>query len=283
MHPIAHVRATARVRRPVCGRADKLARAGATIVVCLWMACTAASALGGQAAAATASKSAKVLTPTASATIASSAAGAAVPDGKAIFAARCAICHGDSGQGRSAAATIVGPSLQAEHDYGHVLASVELGPGHMPSFSYILTIPEMRAVAKYVTQQIAVIPLTGGNLSEGGKLFRVYCAACHRTSARGGAMAFTDVNAPALTVKSAALIAGTIRWGPGPMPSFPADVLSDQQLASVVDYVTFARNPPSPGGIPMHFYGSTAEGFIGFAALGLLILLSWWIEKGGKG
>lgn len=205
------------------------------------------------------------------------------PDGKAIFADHCAICHGDAGQGSSAVTTIVGPSLQAEHQYGDVMAAMERGPSHMPNFTYILTVAEMRAVATYVTRQIAVVPLTGGDLSEGGKLFRIYCAACHRTLARGGALAFTGVNAPAIVDKSPALIAGAIRLGPGPMPSFSSAVLSDQQVASIVDYVKFARTPPSPGGTPARFYGPSAEGFIGFAALGLLMLLAWWIEKGGKG
>jgi len=46
------------------------------------------------------------------------------------------------------------------------------------------------------------LPLTQGDLGEGGKLFRVYCASCHRTAVRGGALAFTGRNAPALTNKS---------------------------------------------------------------------------------
>ncbi|MGH9342943.1 MAG: c-type cytochrome, partial [Terriglobia bacterium] len=186
-------------------------------------------------------------------------AAAKAPDGKAIFAEHCAVCHGDNGQGRSAVISFAGPSLQAEHDYGAAMTAIEVGPSHMPSFAYVLSVPEMRSVATYVTQDIAVIPLTGGNLSEGGRLFRMYCAACHRTNVRGGALAFTSVNAPSLTGKSAAIVAGAIRWGPGPMPSFPPGVLSDQQLASIVDYVQFAQHPQNPGGTPLHFYGPSAE------------------------
>lgn len=205
------------------------------------------------------------------------------PNGKNIFVSHCAVCHGENGQGRSAVISFAGPSLQAEHDYGATLTAIEVGPSHMPSFAYTLTVPEMRSVATYVTQDIAVIPLTGGNLSEGGILFRSYCAACHQANVRGGALAFTGVNAPALTDKSPAIIAGAIRWGPGPMPSFPPGVLSDQQLASIVDYVKFAQHPQDPGGTSLHYFGPSAEGFIGFLALFLLIALSMWIEKGGKG
>lgn len=83
----------------------------------------------------------------------------------------------------------------------------------------------LSAVSYHVTTQLAVIPLTGGSIGEGGRLFSVYCAACHRTAVRGGVLTFAGRNAPALTDKSAALIAGAIRWGPGTMPSFPEPVM----------------------------------------------------------
>lgn len=163
------------------------------------------------------------------------------------------------------------------------MEAMEVGPSHMPRFAYIISVREMQAVADYVTQQLAVIPLTGGNLSDGGKLFRVNCAPCHRTAVRGGALAFTDTNAPALTDKSAAIVGGAIRWGPGPMPSFPATVLDDKQLASVVDYVKFVQHPPSPGGNPMNFYGPVAEGLVAWLVVFMLAVITGWIERGGKG
>jgi ubiquinol-cytochrome c reductase cytochrome c subunit len=205
------------------------------------------------------------------------------PDGKAIFSRHCAMCHGEHGEGISAHISIAGPSLQAEHDPGLAIATVEAGRSHMPSFAYVLSVPEMRAVADFVTQQLAVIPLAGGNLSEGGTLFRTHCSACHRTAARGGALAFTGVNAPALSGLSPALIAGAIRWGPGPMPSFPAAVLNDQQLDSIVEYVKYVQHPPSPGGNPLRYYGPVVEGFVAGIGLLALVVFTGWIERGGKG
>ena len=207
----------------------------------------------------------------------------APPDGAAIFAGKCSMCHGDKGQGIAAAVTIAGPSLQAEHEVGRVMTAVESGPSHMPAFSRVLSVPQIRAVSYYVSTQIAVIPLTGGDISEGGNLFRVYCATCHRTAVRGGALAFAGRNAPALTNKSAALVAGAIRWGPGTMPSFPPGVLDDRQLASVVQYVEFVQHPPDPGGNPLKYYGPVSEGFAGAAALLMLVAVAVWIERGGKG
>lgn len=206
-----------------------------------------------------------------------------VPEGQAIFGQRCARCHGQNGEGVNAVITFGGPDIQAEHNHGDVMMAMEVGPSHMPQFAWVLSVDQMRSVADYVTQKLAVIPLTGGNISTGGKVFREYCAPCHRTAVRGGALAFAGTNAPDLSQMSATLIAGAIRQGPGPMPSFPSSVINDQQLASVVDYVQFVQHPPSPGGSSLNWYGPVAEGFAAWIVVFGLIALTGWIEKGGKG
>ena len=179
--------------------------------------------------------------------------------------------------------TIAGPSLQAEHDLGNVMTAVESGPSHMPAFSRVLTAGQIQAVSHYVTTNLAVIPLTQGDIAAGGQLFRAYCSACHRTAVHGGVLAFTGRNAPALTDKSAALIAGAIRWGPGTMPAFPPSVFNDEQLASIVDYVRFVQHPPNPGGVPLKEVGPVAEGGLAALAALLVIGIAGWIERGGKG
>lgn len=204
-------------------------------------------------------------------------------DPRAIFQQRCAKCHGARGEGLSGVVGIAGPNLQAEHNPGMVIMALEVGPSHMPSFAHLLTIEQMRSLANYVTQTLAVIPLTGGDIAEGGRLFRQYCAPCHSPAVRGGALVFTGTNAPDLSTKSAALIAGAIRWGPGPMPSFPPSVFSDQQLNSIVKYVEFIQQPPAPGGSPLNWYGTVAEGFAGWMIVFALIGITMWIEWGGKG
>lgn len=205
------------------------------------------------------------------------------PDGAAIFATHCAMCHGDQGQGVTAVVSMAGPSLQAEHDHGMAMLAMEAGRPHMPTFAYLLSVAQMRAVADYVTTDLAVIPLQGGNLTEGGTLFRTYCSACHRTAVRGGGLVYAGTNAPALTGLSPAIIAGAIRMGPGPMPAFPASVLDDHQLASIVDYVGYAQHPERPGGNPLNWYGPVAEGLFGWCAVFALIGLTVWIERGEDG
>jgi len=205
------------------------------------------------------------------------------PEGERIFAQRCARCHGESGQGISAAITILGPSLEAEHNPGLVMAAEEIGPEHMPRFEYVLSVDQMRAVSGYVAQKLAVIPVGGGNVSDGGELYRSYCATCHRTAVRGGALGFVGTNAPALTSDSAALIAGTIRWGPGPMPSFPQAVLTDAQVDSIVKYIQVVQHPANPGGRAMDWIGPVIEGVAAWCAVLALILFCIWTEIGGRG
>ncbi len=207
----------------------------------------------------------------------------APPNGPAIFLERCAKCHGEKGEGVAGVVGIGGPNIQAVHNPGDVITAMEVGPSHMPRFAYILSIPEMRAVAEYVTQNMAVIPLGGGDVPEGGKLFRVYCAPCHQSAVRGGALVFNGINAPALTGKSPAIVAGTIRWGPGPMPAFPPWVFDDKQLNSIVKYVELMQQPPALSATSMNWFGPVAEGFAAGMILFSLVGITVWIEWGGKG
>lgn len=163
------------------------------------------------------------------------------------------------------------------------MTAVEVGPSHMPRFEYVLSVADMHAVSDYVAQKLAVIPLDGGDVGRGGEWFRLYCAACHRTAVRGGALGFVGTNAPDLEHKSAALIAGAIRWGPGPMPKFPAGVLDDHQVASIVAYIQTIQHPVNPGGDPLRWYGPTSEGFVAWVIVLAMLAITFWIEKGGKG
>jgi ubiquinol-cytochrome c reductase cytochrome c subunit len=203
--------------------------------------------------------------------------------GEQIFAQRCAKCHGDHGEGISGVISIAGPSLKAEHDYGRVMTAVEVGPSHMPSFVYVLSVDDMRAVSHYVTDKIADIPLQEGDIGHGGEIFRMYCASCHRTAVRGGALAYDGSNAPSLAGKSPELIAGAVRWGPGPMPSFPASVIDDKQLSSLVTYIRAVQSPASPGGFALNWYGPVVEGCVAWIVVFGLVGFTIWIEKGGEG
>jgi cytochrome c6 len=84
--------------------------------------------------------------------VAVSLAGSALAaDGAAIYAAKCAACHGKDGKG-----TPVGQKMGA-HDLNtlkesesEVVAKITNGDGKMPAFKQKLSADEIQAVAKFV-------------------------------------------------------------------------------------------------------------------------------------
>lgn len=120
-------------------------------------------------------------------------------------------------------------------------------------------------------------------LPRGGRLYRLNCAACHRATANGGALPFAGMNVPSLENVPVAAVPIFVREGPGPMPSFPRTVLSDQDVASVAKYVGFIHSKPHPGGFALGFLGPVAEGFVAMIGLLAMILCAVWIEKGEQG
>ncbi len=92
-----------------------------------------------------------------------------------------------------------------------------------------------------------------GNLSEGGALFRLQCAACHAWAGDGGAL--VERKAPGLHEATTTQFAEAIRLGPGQMPAFGPAALTPDQVASVVAYVRYLDDPRDRGGHPLwhHF------------------------------
>src|SRR5919206_1172190 len=83
--------------------------------------------------------------------------------------------------------------------------------------------------------------LSGGDLPEGGALFRLECAACHAWAGDGGALVHRE--APGLHEATPLQIAEVIRVGPGQMPAFGTAALTDEQVGSVVAYVRYLADP----------------------------------------
>lgn len=71
-----------------------------------------------------------------------------LPDGTAIFAARCAGCHGSDGSG-SSAPRLAGSVTEEYPDIEDEIAVVAKGRGGMPAFGGSLDEAEIRAVVEY--------------------------------------------------------------------------------------------------------------------------------------
>jgi quinol---cytochrome-c reductase cytochrome c subunit len=208
-----------------------------------------------------------------------------VAAGRELFLTGCVSCHGDQGQGTEQGPTLIG--------VGAAAADFMLRTGRMP-----LNNPGQQALRKQpayddtqISQLVAYVASLGdgpaipdvdpsaGDLSVGGEIFRQDCAACHQAAGSGGALS-SGVIAPDLHQATATQIAEAVRIGPSQMPVFGPDVISDDELDSLVLYVLQLDDPDSPGGFRLGI-GPVAEGFVGLlVGVGGLVLVARWVSAG---
>jgi ubiquinol-cytochrome c reductase cytochrome c subunit len=116
-----------------------------------------------------------------------------------------------------------------------------------------------------------------GDLAAGGELFRADCAPCHSAAGVGGALSYGHA-APNIHPANNEEIAAAVRSGPGQMPVFPQDVISDDDLDSLVRYAQYLDKPDDRGGLPLGRVGPIPEGFVTWViGVGALLLGVGWI------
>jgi len=216
------------------------------------------------------------------------------PRGQDLYAAQCAICHGEMGRGIEG----TGPALVG---VGAASLDFMLRTGRMP-----LPHPDARMThqeQKVTDEQredliayivglsddpgpaIPEVDPAAGDLSQGRELFTHNCAACHGPTAAGIAVGRSDI-APALDEGTALEIAEAIRTGPGVMPVFSEDVYDQRDLDSVVAWVLDLRERATPGGAHVGRSGPVFEGAVAWiVGLGLLLIVIYLLgertEEGG--
>lgn len=201
-----------------------------------------------------------------------------------VFLRDCATCHGSDARG-----TDLAPTLQrvgaAKVDYYlstgrmplvHVDAKIER---HPPKYRPAMIDALVSYVATLVGGGGPDIPKVNparGDLATGGEVFRLNCAACHAWSGDGGAL--QDRQAPPVHAATPTQIAEAVRSGPGTMPAFGAQAITQRQLDGVVRYVHTLNHPADRGGTPLWHLGPMAEGAVGVVlGLGALVLAVRWI------
>jgi ubiquinol-cytochrome c reductase cytochrome c subunit len=140
---------------------------------------------------------------------------------------------------------------------------------------------EIEALVAYVASlgpgpAIPTVDPEGGHLQHGGELFRLNCAACHQAAGAGGALSYGR-NAPSLLPATAVQVAEAVRTGPGQMPVFGPEQLTDEDVRSIVTYVRYLQRADNPGGFSLGRIGPIPEGFvaigIGLGGAGLAAFL----------
>ena len=203
--------------------------------------------------------------------------------GRELFQVACSSCHGLEGEGTEKGPRLIG--------VGAASADFYLTTGRMPldrtgvqaqRKEPAYTPRQIRQLVAYVGslgrgQAIPAVDPEEGKLVEGNELYANNCASCHSSAGAGGALGHA-VFVPRLDQATPVQVAEAMRIGPGSMPRFGPDTIDDEQLASIVRYVTYLQEPENPGGLSLGHLGPLSEGFVAWVVgLGLMVLLIRWI------
>ncbi len=205
---------------------------------------------------------------------------AAAPDGKAIYAAKCAACHQASGAGGgpfpplagnpdvvdTATASLIATVLNGRN--GPITVSNRQYGGAMPAWRGQLSSAEIAAVLTYVRaswsnrsaaiSEDQVVAAGSPMAQSGAALFATKCATCHQAKGQGSASypplaGNSDVIATDAKIMIATIVNG--RSGPltvggktynGKMPTWKGQ-LSNSDIAAVATYVRSSWGNTAPG------------------------------------
>jgi ubiquinol-cytochrome c reductase cytochrome c subunit len=209
-----------------------------------------------------------------------------IDNGKKLFITNCSSCHGLAGEGTTDGPSLIGAGAAAvdfQVGTGRMPATVP-GP-QMPKKKVQFSQEQINDLAAYVASlgPGPAIPSeqdydpAGGNVAEGGELFRSNCAACHNFAGSGGALT-QGKYAPDLSDSTPKHMYEAMSTGPQAMPVFNDDTMPPKQKRDIIAFVTNLQNEPNPGGIGLGRIGPVAEGlFLWTFAIGALIAVAIWI------
>jgi len=209
----------------------------------------------------------------------------AIAEGKKLFEANCATCHGLNLQGTIAAPSLIG--------VGAAAVDFQVGTGRMPLAQdapqaeqkpAVFTDDQTKQMAAYVA---SISPGPGipdskylqanGNATRGAELFRINCAMCHNVAGAGGALT-EGKYAPNLHGVSPAHIYEAMLTGPQNMPVFNDDNLTPQDKADIITALKATEADEDVGGLALGGLGPVAEGlFLWIFGLGAVVAFTVWL------
>ena len=190
-----------------------------------------------------------------------------IAEGRQLYLAHCASCHGGDAQGGR-----YGPSLIG---VGAASADFQLRTGRMPAADPegqqlprppAFDEPQITALVAYIASLGEGPPIPEWEVDEsllqrGAELYIADCAPCHGATANGGATGGGWIAPPLIGVESRT-VAEAVVIGPGQMPAFE---LAESDLNAVVTYVDYLQDVPNPGGFEIGGIGPVPEGLVAWA------------------
>jgi len=154
-------------------------------------------------------------------------------DGAAVYAERCASCHGSEGEGGA------GPSLQASTtSLADQVAIIGDGRGGMPAYGSVLSAAELDAVAAVSAGWQRVPP--EDPIARGAQVYADSCSECHGVDGVGG----IGPNLRSTALARDDLIAAVVE-GKGTMPSFGGQITAGD-VEAVVTFLEDLAEPADP-------------------------------------
>ena len=231
------------------------------------------------------------------------AQGGDVTRGATLFAANCAVCHGDRAQGRVGATLAKDfPAIRVNALLKQTIANGVAG-SVMPAWSTAkggpLTDPQIEDIAAFIqslshqaptviiTRQATNAPTLGrpspaatmppGNAERGARIFAENCAVCHGARGEGRIGASLQKDFPSVNVQ-AALDATIARGVTGTkMPAWSkafGGPLTDQEIADAATFIRSLKKPvelPAPTeSIPQ---GGNIGGWLGLLCFGGVVVI----------
>jgi ubiquinol-cytochrome c reductase cytochrome c subunit len=217
-----------------------------------------------------------------------------VEEGKALFRANCASCHGLNAEGRATGNgdKVAGPALAG---VGAGAVEFQMGTGRMPLAGPKVQAPargevkfsqdQIDAIGAYIASlspgperpSAEAIDPTKGDPAKGGELFRVNCAMCHNFAGAGGALT-RGKYAPALTGTSDEHIYLAMTTGPQSMPVFNDSNLSPEAKRDIIAFLNTIEEQPKQGGLSLGSMGPVSEGLFAWVfGLGIFVACAVWL------
>lgn len=210
-----------------------------------------------------------------------------IEEGKALFNANCATCHG-----KDAVGTPEGPSLIG---VGAASVDFQVGTGRMPLQNSAPQAPvkpvqftekQTAELAAYVASLAPgpAIPdekylQADGDAARGAEIFRINCAMCHNVAAAGGALT-EGKYAPQLQTVEPRHIYEAMQTGPQNMPVFNDSNISPEDKRNIIAYLNYLDENPSVGGFDLGSLGPVSEGlFIWIFGLGGIVAITVWLTS----
>ena len=215
-----------------------------------------------------------------------------VEEGKKLFLANCASCHGKNAGGNGTA----GPSLVG---VGSAAVDFQVGTGRMPLASPGVQAPANPNQVNFSQEEIAqmgafidslgpgpkvpeeeFLDMVNADIAKGGMLFRTNCAMCHNSSAQGGALT-RGKYAPDLMNVDPRFIYTAMQTGPQSMPVFNDATLTPQEKENVIAFIkNIEEGGNAHGGHDLGSIGPAGDAiFIWTIGIGLLIAAAVWLGR----